>query len=125
MSAANQALVRRVFEEVVNQGNLAAIDVLYAANFVDRNAFRGQTPGRAGVWHAIAELRAALPDLHVIVEDLRMDNDTVITHETWRGTHAATGKQVIGTVAHIFRIEDGKIAEEWSGGWDWLDQISG
>jgi steroid delta-isomerase-like uncharacterized protein len=124
MSAANQLLVLRVFEEVVNQGDLAAIDALYATDFVDRNAFRGQTRGREGVRRAMAELRAALPDLHVTVETLRTEADKVITRELWRGTHAATGKQAMGTVAHIFRIEDGKIVEEWSGGWEWLDHLT-
>ena len=121
---ANQVLIRRIFEEVVNQGNLAVIDAVYAPNFVDRNAFRGQMLGPAGVRRAIAELRAAFPDLHVTVEDLRVEADTVITRENWQGTHVTNGKQVMGTVTHIFHIHDGQIVEEWSGGWEWLDELA-
>jgi ketosteroid isomerase-like protein len=123
MSAANQALIRRLFEEVINGGDLVVFDALYARNCVDRNAFRGHARGPAAKWHAISEIRAAFPDLHVTIESLRTEADTVITRETWRGTHAFTGKQVTGTVTHIFRIHDGQIVEEWSGGWAWLDQL--
>jgi ketosteroid isomerase-like protein len=124
MCEAHQRLVRRLFEEVVNQGNLAFIDALYATNFVDRNAVRGQMLGPAGVRRAIAELRSVLPDLHVTVEELRAEAGIVIARESWRGTHMATGKEVTGTVTHIFRIHDGQIVEEWSGGWEWLDPLN-
>lgn len=123
MSAANQTLIRRLFEEVVNGGDMAVMDTLYAPNCADRNAFRGQGPGPAAIRRTLVELRTVLPDLHVVVDELRTEADTVITRETWCGTHAFTGKQVTGTVTHIFRIHDGQIVEEWSGGWAWLDQL--
>jgi hypothetical protein len=59
----------------------------------------------------------------VAIDELRTETDSVITRETWRGTHACTGKQMQGIVTHIFRIHDGQIVEEWSGGWAWLDEI--
>ncbi len=121
MSEANRALIRRLFEEVVNQGNLAAIDTLYAPDVVDRNTTHGDLHGRANLRRALVEVRTLLLNVHVVVDDLVTEVDTVITHETWRGTHASTGKQVKGTVTHIFRIQDGQIVEEWSGSWEWLD----
>ncbi len=37
----NKAIEQRFFEEVVNNGNLAVIDELFAANFVDHSALPG------------------------------------------------------------------------------------
>jgi predicted ester cyclase len=123
MCEANRHLIRRLFQEIINEGNLAVIDDIYASNVVDRNAVRGQRVGFTGIRHTIAELRAALPDLHVTVEELKVNADTVVTHERWQGTHRVTGRQATGTVTHIFRIHDNKIVEEWSGGWEWVEPL--
>ncbi len=42
----NKAIELRFLEEVVNKGNLAVIDELCAANFVDHDALPGTAPGR-------------------------------------------------------------------------------
>jgi hypothetical protein len=124
MCEAHRRLIYRFFEEVVNQGNIAAIEAIYASSFVDRNAFRGQTQGPVGVQRAIAELRAALPDLHVTIIELKAEEGTVTTRELWWGTSVATGIVLTGEVTHIFCIDDDKIVEEWSGGWEWLEQLA-
>lgn len=121
MSEANRALVCRLFEEVVNQGNLALVDSLYAPDVVDRNSTHGDLHGFANLRRALVEVRTLLHNVHVMVDSLRTEVDIVMTRETWRGTYAASGKQVQGTVTHIFRIHEGQIVEEWSGGWEWLD----
>jgi predicted ester cyclase len=118
----NKEIIRRVFEEVVNQGNLVLIDALFAANFVDRSAFPGQTPGPAGIKEAVRGLRAMFPDLEVTIEDLIAEDNRVASRETWQGTHTS-GRAVLGTVIHIFHFSDGRIAEEWSRGWDWLSEF--
>lgn len=32
-------------------------------------------------------------------------------------------KKVMTIMTYIFRIHDGKITDEWSRGWDWLESI--
>ena len=45
----NKANARRFYEEVFNQGNLAAIDELSAPNIVDHTAMPDQSPGTEGL----------------------------------------------------------------------------
>ncbi len=123
MSAeANKAIIRQLIEEVINQGNLALIDVMFDAAFVDRSA-PDQPPGPAGVRDYIAGVRAGFPDLRVSIEDLIAEGDKVVVRTIWRGTHqgtyegiAPTGKQVARTMIQIFRVAHGKLAEEWNEG---------
>lgn len=48
MSTQNKLILRRFFEELFNQGNLAAADEFVSANHLNHNAAPGETPGRAG-----------------------------------------------------------------------------
>lgn len=123
MSAeANKAIIRQLIEEVINQGNLALIEKLFDAAFVDRSA-PDQPPGPAGVHDYIAAARIGFPDLHASIEDLIAEGDKVVVRTIWRGTHqeayegiAPTGKQVARTMIQIFRVAHGKLAEEWNEG---------
>lgn len=118
----NKGVVRRLFEELLNRGDLAVVDELYAKEFVDHSAGSGQTPGPAGIKQAVADFRGMFPDLKATVDDLIAEGDKVVSRETWRGTHKASGKAAVGEVIHIFRLEDGRVVEEWSKGWEWLDE---
>jgi predicted SnoaL-like aldol condensation-catalyzing enzyme len=120
MCYVHQQLVHRLFDEVMNQGNLALIDLLYVPNVVDRNVLVGQASGRADIYRSLAELHTLLRNLHVVIELMSGEAGMVVTHERWSGVHSSAGKQVTGTVSHIFHIHDGRIVEEWSGGWEWL-----
>lgn len=119
----NKQLVLRLFEEVFNQQALSVIDELYAPNVVDHSAFPDQVPGREGIKSAIKGFFETIDDLEVTVEDIIAEDDRVVTRETWRGTHVPSGKTAAGTVIHIFRIREGKITDEWSRGWDWLEKL--
>ncbi len=119
----NKAMIRHLFEEVLNRRNVVAIDALLATQYVDHSAWPGQAPGPAGPKQASTDVLAIFPDLHITLETIIAEGDEVATRETWRGTHAPTGKQVTGTVMHFFRIRDGKIVDEWSEGWGWLEQL--
>lgn len=111
----NKALLRRLFEEVWNQGNLAAVDELLAADYVlhdPAQLIRGPEGFKAYV--------SAFPDLHATIEDQIAEEDKVAMRFTVRATHKGafqglppTGKQVILTGIDIQRIADGKVAENW------------
>ena len=120
MSAANKALVRRIFDEVWNQGNLQVLDEVLDPNY------KGEYPSGPTMTSAeqlkryIAATRAAFPDLRWAVEDLIAEGDKVVARWTNRGTHqgewrgiAATGKPVTMSGVSIFRIVNGKIRERW------------
>ena len=117
----NKAVELRFFEEVVNKGNLAVIDELVVANFVDRCALPGVAPDREGYKQFFAMARSAFPDFHSTLEDMIAEGDKVVQRFTVRGTHkgewmgiAPTGKQIeVGGIA-IHRLADGKIVEDWA-----------
>jgi ketosteroid isomerase-like protein len=119
----NNQLISRLFGEVFNQHSITAIDDLYAPDVVDHAAFPDQAPGAAGIKSAIKGFFEMFDGLTITVDDMIAEDDKVATRETWRATHRSSGKNASGTVIHIFRIRDGKITEEWSRGWDWLENL--
>ena len=115
----NKAIVRRYIEEL-DKGNVAVIDELMSPNYVDHNAGPGEQPDREGLKQYYTEFFPAFSDVHTTINQLIAEEDKVVVHLTSSGKHtgeflgkAATGKQLTMTVIRIFRIADGKIAENW------------
>ncbi len=117
----NKAIELRFFEEVVNKGNLAIIDEIVAANFVQHDAPPGLSADREGMKQFFAMAHSAFPDFHSTLEDMFAEGDKVVQRFTARGTHkgewmgiAPTGKQVTIPGIAIHRITGGKIVEDWA-----------
>jgi steroid delta-isomerase-like uncharacterized protein len=99
---------------------MAIADELFAANYLNRSAPAGQTPGPDGVRQRAMSLRAAFPDLHNTIEDIIAEGDKVVVRFSARGTHLgtfldvpATGKQVTWTGIDVFTASRGKLLEAW------------
>jgi steroid delta-isomerase-like uncharacterized protein len=126
-SEENKALVRRQFEAIWNDGNLAVIHELYAPSYTNHDpANPAQAPGPAGFTQRVGLYRTALPDLHLTIEDQVAEADNVVTRWTASGTHKGdllgippTGKSVSVTGMLISRIDGGRFIEEWVN-WDTL-----
>lgn len=112
----NKQLTRRVYEEGLSQGKF---EVPYSDSFIGHG-------GRQTFTHAdgMAEAkgwRDAFPDLAVTVEKQVAEHDLVAVHWTARGTNTgtgngipATGRSVEITGTTVFRLAEGRIAEEWT-----------
>ncbi|MFQ5859851.1 MAG: ester cyclase, partial [Anaerolineae bacterium] len=116
----NKAVVRRLYDELWNQGNLAIVDELVAADFVDHNPDPGQPPGPEGWKQSATVSRAGFPDLQVTIEDMVAEGDRVTLRLKGSGTHTGefagippTGNQFSAGWVDVVRVEDGKIAERW------------
>jgi predicted ester cyclase len=118
--ADSPALVQRVFDEVINAGNLDVIDDVFAENFLDHGPF-GDVPGREAFRDMVGKWRAAVPDVHCEVQNLITEGDTVawLVHTT--GTHTgddlgipATGKSFETISANVARFRDGLCVEHWA-----------
>ena len=116
----NKALIKKIFDELINKKDLTTLDRHVAKDAIDHSAWPGQAPGREGLRGAVAGLHDAYPDIKVDVKQIIAEGDFVSTREEWTATEKATGKKRSGWVMHIFKIKDGVIAEEWSKGWEWL-----
>ena len=116
----NKALARRVFDEIMSQGQLRLLDEIFAPGVVAHDPGRLMR-GAGEIKQGFAALRAAFPDLHFTVEDMVAEGDKVAVRYTGRGTQhgafqgiAPTGKPMSYTGILIWRFADGKIAEHWA-----------
>ena len=121
MSAENETIVRRLIEEVLNRGKTDLLAELVAADHVGHDPL-GDHYGPEGLRIAVAEYRAAFPDLRMTVDDLVTEGDKVVHRFTLRGTHAGpfmgippTGRLVTATGVAIDRLVEGRIVESWFG----------
>ena len=117
----NKAIARRWGEEVWGKGSLAAIDELFATDFVFNYPPPGVAPDREAYKQTVTMYHVALPDIQYTVEDMVAEGDKVAVRWTGRGTQkgefmgiAPTGKPVTITGISILRIAGGKIVEEWT-----------
>jgi steroid delta-isomerase-like uncharacterized protein len=116
-------LVRRVYNEIINQGNMALASEVIAADFVDHvpHVLPGQpTAGPEALTWLVSLLRTVFPDLHAEIDRLVIEGDRVVVRAVWSGTHQGqfvgftpTGKHVQVMVIEIARIANGKIVEHW------------
>ncbi|SFH71909.1 conserved hypothetical protein, steroid delta-isomerase-related [Collimonas sp. OK307] len=112
----NKLLIRRLYENCINRGNLALLTELIADDFVGSPGAQGAAEFAKG----IATIRYGFPDVQFEVEDLIAEGDRVAVRWSFRGTHggpfagrAASHAQVTQTANVIFQIRDGKIARAW------------
>jgi steroid delta-isomerase-like uncharacterized protein len=115
----NKEATRRIFEEVLNKGNLALVDELVSSDNV-LYAPTGPVHGSEGYKQFVNMYLSAFPDLQFTIEDLIAEGDKVVTRYTARGTHRGdlqgippTGKQVTVTGIVIGRYANNKTVEVW------------
>lgn len=116
----NKALLRRIFEEGINQNKPSVFDELIAPDCKFHNQPLGMPPTREGFHQIQAKFRAAFPDVHLTIEDEFADGDYVIHRGYGTGTHTGefngilpSGKKVKLNVIHIWRVANGKAVENW------------
>ncbi len=115
----NKALVRQ-WVELWNMGNIDAIGAFVTPDYVRHDPNSPEIRGPEAEQQLVAMYRAAFPDLHFTVEHLVAEGDTVLPHFTVHGTHRGellgippTDKPVTVVAMELFRLVDGKIAEQW------------
>lgn len=116
----NKALVRRLMEEDISQGDEAVAAAIIHPDFLDHTNPPGMQHGLEGHTAIVRIFRSVFPDLEWRIDDLIAEGDKVVARTTMRGTHRGaffgippTGKVVEMPGVHIMRIADGRIAEHW------------
>jgi steroid delta-isomerase-like uncharacterized protein len=114
-----KAVARRVFEEIFNESKFEIAAELYAKDFVNHGMTRDI--GLAEDQAAARGWKSAFPDLKMQVDKVIAEGDLVAVLWSGTGTNTgegnglpATGKKLTGRGITIWRIEGGKIREEWS-----------
>jgi len=116
----NKALIRRLYDEALNKGNLEVVDEIIAPNYIRHGLAPGASPGPESTKQVFTMMRTAFPDLCITVEPVVGEGDMVAAQLTHRGTHkgefmsiAPTGKQVTVTTVGIYRFAGNKLEEAW------------
>ena len=115
----NKTLVRRIFEEGINQNKQDVFDELIAPSYVNHD-IPAPTPGLDGFKMVIGMFLAAFPDMRVTIEEELAEGNKVITRGYFTGTHKGdfqaippTGKQIKVRYIDIWLVENGKLVENW------------
>lgn len=127
MSEQNKTIVRRLFDELWNKGNLPVADELIAPTYAHHDA---STPdfgrGPESEKKRATLYRTAFSDLRLKVEDMIAEGETVVARWSCRGSHKgdlngieATGKQFVISGVSVVRFTGAKMVEGWIN-WDAL-----
>jgi steroid delta-isomerase-like uncharacterized protein len=130
MSEQNKTNVRRLFDELWNKGNLPVADELIAPTYTHHDA---STPdvgrGPESEKKRVALYRTAFTDLHLTIEDMIAEGETVVARWSCRGAHkgdlsgiAPTGKQISISGVSVVHFTGGKMVEGWIN-WDALGMM--
>jgi steroid delta-isomerase-like uncharacterized protein len=116
----NRTVVCRYYDEVLNAGDLSAIDDLATDGYVENDPFPGQGDGRADLRRRAETLRGAFAPCTFTIEDVVAEGDRVVVRWRSRGTHSgeflgmpATGRSFDIAGIDIHRVTDGRMAEHW------------
>jgi len=108
----NAAVMRRIFEEVINGKKLDLAEELYADEHVLYPEL-GVGRGGAGMKQAFAGLHEGYPDVRAQIESLVAEGDMVAVRVTYSGTDARTGERVFWPEMVFTRFADGRAVESW------------
>jgi steroid delta-isomerase-like uncharacterized protein len=115
----NKALMRRIYDQVLNDRRLEEIDELAVTAYDEHDPLPGQREGRDGLKDRVRMLVEGLAPTFT-VEDIVAEGDRVVVRWTNSGRHVGdflgmppTGHSYAIAGIDIYRIEDGQLAEHW------------
>lgn len=117
---AAEILAARRYDSFWDTGNEALARQALSPNFIDNTLPNGRPQGADGVLKASKAFRTAVPDLRCEVRQMIVAGDRVVTHLHFTGHFTGTfqgksgqGQKVDFIATDIYRIADGRIAEDW------------
>lgn len=113
-------IVRRVFDELINQENPFVIDEVFAEDAIIHDQFSGTVVGREAFRQLMAMFDTAFPHHRVTIEQVIADGDYVAVLHTHSATHTGpfmgmppTGKTALVNGLELFRVTGQRIVEFW------------
>lgn len=108
------------YHEIWNTGQIEKLNEYVAPDFVCHYLTDVEWKGIEGAKTEIVNWRKLFPDWHEEIVDIIMEKDKVVTRYNSTGTHSgtyegidSTGTKVMIAETSIYRIKDGKLAEQW------------
>ena len=130
MSAANKAIVQRLYQEVWNERKLDVIKAIISPSHALQAAnISGSSIGPEAYKRNVLAFLAGFPDLRLTIEDTIAEKDKVVACWTISGTHKgdymgvpATNKKISVDGITVHNIANGKIMDSYSN-WDALGMM--
>ncbi len=124
------AVVRRFFDELVNEGDFTAVDEILAPEYVRREAGSDEVMRGPEAFEAfITDARRAFSGMEVTIDEMLVADGAVVVRARERGTHDGefmsvepTGERVEVEGIVIHRVDDGRIVETYAC-WDMLGMM--
>jgi predicted ester cyclase len=117
----NKALVVRLGEELFERGNLDVVEELIHPDFVNHEARQGRPNGPAGMRGTAQWIRETFGEPSFEANQIVAEGDLVVTQVTFRGRltgelmgRPPTNREFAVQQFHMWRVEDGKVAEHWA-----------
>jgi predicted ester cyclase len=115
----NRKLIKRFFNEVVNQGKLKVIDEIIHPDYVNYG-FPIKAKGPEAMKAVMEIMSAGFPDLEITLDEVIEDGNTLATRGNWKGTHKgifmnfpATGKLVNINYVDMWKVKDRRLWQNW------------
>lgn len=120
MSEANKQLAERVWSDYFNARDITVLGELFTEDVVN-HGLRGEPAGHDAFQEVLQILERGFPDFRMEVLETCASGDRVFQRTVFCGTHRgefyglpASGRPVRETQMHMFRVENGLIAETWA-----------
>ena len=120
----NNAIAEKFFDSVWNKGDFSVLDTLISPDAIDHSTVGGvdkKEKGSASFRAIVSMFRAAMPDIHLTINDEIYAGDKVVHRWTLVGTDTGgvmgmppSGKQLTFTGITTARFENGLIVERWA-----------
>jgi predicted ester cyclase len=114
----NKAVIRRIFDEIINQGNLDLADELLTRDTDVHVPFADPGDGPQALKKIVGGLREGFPDLHLEIDDIIGEDDLVAvswhsTQQTHLGAYRGlppTRREVRISGIDMMRLEGGRVS---------------
>lgn len=112
----NKETVRRIYEDAINDGDLAYLDRVIRPEFEGAQGGRGPAAFRA----TVEALRRGVPDLRFTIVELVAERDRVVVQWRWTGTHEGvlfgippSRRRIENDGVAIYELRDGGVSSGW------------
>jgi predicted ester cyclase len=116
----NKSVISRYVQEFKNEQKFTVFPKLFSNKFTHHFNFPDRTNKMASFVSVGQTFLSAFPDVKVDVQQILAEGDIVVEQNKVSATHKGsfngikpTNKKVFWTEIHIYRLENGKIIENW------------
>jgi steroid delta-isomerase-like uncharacterized protein len=117
----NKRIVRAFIETAFNKHQTDRVADYLTSDMKWHGGTLGTVEGRENFVGLVSAIVSALPDLQNVEQDIIAERDIVSVRAVVEGTHKgdllgipASGRHVKWDAVDVYRVADGKIAEEWA-----------